>query len=706
MPISYVTLPRSKFSLLGALQTALISGLFALTMIVPTASAQSRTPTCGGESNRLIRFVGASYVAKNKFCDVERRLGDQLEATKQAEIRAGALSSEKDLALARVAELENQISVAGACRADELQNALDVSRSQNVELLDAQDNLTSQIAGLDLQIEQLRGTISAQQSQLDAAMMGEEGMSAEILRLRAALKASETEALAVRTERDNLQAGYEALGEKSRADASRLGSDLESAVGALSACRADFEAFKANATDTANATGDIRGQLALAQAEIQDLRAKLNASLSDEAAMRSELEAISSELAASTTLAAKLPNASAALKAAEDQVNALEVELQQRKNAAKVAQDALSAELMAEKEANAERDALIADLRSQIARSQAERDADVASLQARLSDVSAEASQVPKLMGDMKNRENRIVELEAQLAGLRENSGDAGNRLAGLQALIGKRATDLDRSEEALRSALSSKAELEGRLRDTSNSLNSTESLLAKAEGELKLLRTHVGSVDASLNACNLAAATRIEALEAELAAALERGSDEGELRAQLQAQEATNENLRIALRNAGLNQSSDTLNIALRQWLESSRETGSEGLAFHDDRLVLSSGASLFQPGSARLSQSGQALLNGMAADLQEAIATLPQDEEWQLQVQGHADATPSGSRWPSNWELSAFRAATVVRTLVDAGLPPERLAAVGMGEFHPLIDEASPAAYAQNRRIELQFR
>ena len=706
MPISFVTLPRLKFSLLGTLQAAMTSCLFALAIAAPTATAQTQSPTCGGEGNRLIRFVGGSYVAKNKFCDVERQLVDQLEATKQAEIRAGALSSERDLALARIAELENQIAAAGACRADELQNALNISRSQNIELLDAQDNLTSQIAGLDLQIEQLRGTISAQQAQLDAAMMDEDDMSSEIARLKAALKASETEALAVRTERDNLQAGYEALGEKSRADASRLGSDLESAVGALSACRADFEAFKDNATNTASSTGDIKGQLALAQAEIEDLRGKLAASMSDEAAARSELEALSGQLTVSNNLAAKLPDTSAALKESEGRVNALQVELEQRKNAAKSTQDALNAELMAAREAGAERDALVADLRAEIARSQAERDADVASLQARLSDVSAEASRMPELMGDLKNRENRIVELEAELATLRENSGDAGNRLAGLQALIGKRAADLDRSEEALRSALSTKAELEGRLRDTSNSLNSTESLLAKAERELKLLRTHVGSVDASLQENSLAAATRIEGLEAELAAALERGSDEGELRAKLQAQDVTIENLRIALRNAGLNQSSDTLNIALRQWLENSRETSSEGLAFHDDRLVLSSGASLFQPGSARLSQSGQELLNGMAADLQQAIATLPQDEEWQLQVQGHADATPSGSRWPSNWELSAFRAATVVRTLVDAGLPPERLAAVGMGEFHPLVNEATPEAYAQNRRIELQFR
>ena len=76
-------------------------------------------------------------------------------------------------------------------------------------------------------------------------------------------------------------------------------------------------------------------------------------------------------------------------------------------------------------------------------------------------------------------------------------------------------------------------------------------------------------------------AAKRIEALEAELAAALKRGSAVGELQAKLKAQEMTNEDLRIALRNAGQSQSSDTLNIALRRWLENSRDGSSDGLQY-----------------------------------------------------------------------------------------------------------------------------
>ena len=87
---------------------------------------------------------------------------------------------------ARIAELEAQLTASGACRADALQVALTAARSQNLELLDGQDSLTSQIAGLDLQIDQLRGTIENQQAQLDAAMSGAEGMTAEIADLQAA----------------------------------------------------------------------------------------------------------------------------------------------------------------------------------------------------------------------------------------------------------------------------------------------------------------------------------------------------------------------------------------------------------------------------------------------------------------------------------------------------------------------------------------
>ena len=608
----------------GRFFTAFASAIaFVLAFAIPTASAQSASQECGEPGNRFVRFVGGSYVVRSKFCEVERQLFEQRDATREAEIRAGGLISERDLSRARVAELEAQLEAAGACRAPELEASLDAMRMENLDLLDSQDNLTSQIAGLDLQIEQLRDTINAQQTQLDDAFLDDQGQVSEIVRLTAALKASNTEALAIRTERDNLQAGYEALGLKSREDASRLGAELESTTQTLSQCLKDFEGYRTTVSDSAAVSGDVEAQMALAKADAMDMEAKLTA--------------------------------------AREEIATLKLEMDQRQAAARMAQQTLRADLAQAQQTITDRDTMLEDLRAQMDRVNVERDAQVAALQAQLADL------------DM---------------------------LDALRAMSAKQASDLARAQEAMATTLASKASLEGRLRDAQESLGATQTKLEKASGELKLIRVNLANGPKPFE--------QLEALKAQLEAARAGQHANGELSAKLAAAQSEIEVLRGAVKNATVmpRDSSSTLNSALRLWMERSRGNDENGLFLHDDRLVLSSGASLFQPGSARLSAEGNKLLASMAEELKTEIAALPEGEDWQLDVLGHADATPAGNRWPSNWELSAFRAATVVRTLVDAGLPPSQLSAVGLGEFHPLIDEATPEAYAKNRRIELQFR
>jgi chemotaxis protein MotB len=75
-------------------------------------------------------------------------------------------------------------------------------------------------------------------------------------------------------------------------------------------------------------------------------------------------------------------------------------------------------------------------------------------------------------------------------------------------------------------------------------------------------------------------------------------------------------------------------------------------------------------------------------------------------LRVDGHADRQPvQNARFPSNWELSANRAITVVKLLVASGVPADRLAATAFGENQPLDQADTPDAYARNRRIELRL-
>ena len=74
------------------------------------------------------------------------------------------------------------------------------------------------------------------------------------------------------------------------------------------------------------------------------------------------------------------------------------------------------------------------------------------------------------------------------------------------------------------------------------------------------------------------------------------------------------------------------------------------------------------------------------------------------EYQVEGHTDDVPiATAQYPSNWELASGRALTVVRTMIEAGLGPERVSAASYGEYKPASDNDSDEGRAQNRRIEI---
>ena len=71
-------------------------------------------------------------------------------------------------------------------------------------------------------------------------------------------------------------------------------------------------------------------------------------------------------------------------------------------------------------------------------------------------------------------------------------------------------------------------------------------------------------------------------------------------------------------------------------------------------------------------------------------------------LQIEGHTDNVPiSTKEFPSNWELSAARAASVVHFLARQGVEPWRMAAVGLGEHRPIAENADEKGRATNRRV-----
>ncbi len=128
-------------------------------------------------------------------------------------------------------------------------------------------------------------------------------------------------------------------------------------------------------------------------------------------------------------------------------------------------------------------------------------------------------------------------------------------------------------------------------------------------------------------------------------------------------------------------------------------------GITVVGDRFVFQSEV-LFASGSADLGLEGQRQMGQLAQTLLDVARTIPGDINWILRVDGHTDTVPvSTAQFRSNWELSAARAISVVRYLIAQGVPAERLAAAGFGEYQPLDSGNDVSARARNRRIELKL-
>lgn len=107
-----------------------------------------------------------------------------------------------------------------------------------------------------------------------------------------------------------------------------------------------------------------------------------------------------------------------------------------------------------------------------------------------------------------------------------------------------------------------------------------------------------------------------------------------------------------------------------------------------------------LFGSGDASLNKSVFAVLDG--------IIGIAKSNNLAIQVEGHTDNMPiETAQYPSNWELSTLRAVNILRYLQRKGdIPPERLAAVGFGEYQPIASNDTPEGRKKNRRIEIMFR
>ncbi len=106
----------------------------------------------------------------------------------------------------------------------------------------------------------------------------------------------------------------------------------------------------------------------------------------------------------------------------------------------------------------------------------------------------------------------------------------------------------------------------------------------------------------------------------------------------------------------------------------------------------------------SSILFKSGTATLSEDAEDILASIADLIKEYPNDVQVEGFTDNIPINTdKFPSNWELSSARAASVVHLFEEEGVDPRRMQAIGYGEFKPIADNNTPEGRNANRRVNL---
>jgi chemotaxis protein MotB len=139
------------------------------------------------------------------------------------------------------------------------------------------------------------------------------------------------------------------------------------------------------------------------------------------------------------------------------------------------------------------------------------------------------------------------------------------------------------------------------------------------------------------------------------------------------------------------------TISDAINQSLQPLVEQGLVTVRTGDRRVEVEIKDSvLFPSASAQLQQDAIPVI-GKVADVLRGFAN-------PVRVEGFTDNLPINTLlYPSNWELSGARAASVVRLLAKDGIDPQRLSALGYGEFRPVASNETPEGRAQNRRVVL---
>ncbi len=557
----------------------------------------------------------------------------------------------------------------------------------------------------------MRDTITGQDKKL-------EGLTADV--------ASLANALGLETQRsEGLQTEVGLLDSQLSDAASEA--DLQDALIASLTNERDAVATRANelqalsAADAARAA-ELEQSLVSARSEVDKSAEEAKLAAARREALEMSLAQARTEIDAGTE-AARLD--AARRDALESMVKKFEADLASRDTALSTAQSELS---QAEKLQLAQAAAMLA-LRNELTKAVGQVSETQAELEARTSALSdAEKARLVELAAAEQLREklrNSSAEVTAMTLALEEQRAKAEDTLTLLAAAEAAKAALATANAELATSGATALTDVEKQrlaLVQANKLLGEQEALSAESQREVALLNQQTGELRKQLNAlqglldassaADVEAQVQIQALGTNLNTALARVASEQRKLADEQRKLADEQSKRAELEareNERLKAEATDLKRYRSEFFARVGEVlgGRQGVQVVGDRFVFSSEV-LFEPASAVLGNEGRAQIAEVAAVIREVADKIPEGIDWILRVDGHTDSKPlsGGGQFRDNWELSQARALSVVKYLVDfEGIPANRLAATGFGEFQPLDSGASAEALAKNRRIELKF-
>jgi chemotaxis protein MotB len=304
-----------------------------------------------------------------------------------------------------------------------------------------------------------------------------------------------------------------------------------------------------------------------------------------------------------------------------------------------------------------------------------------------------------ELEAEKKAGQASIAELKARdalVSQLKERNTDYNNTISSLQHETAKGKEDLEAIRQRATQMEKTMEEKDRSVSRLGENLRQVQSSLSAAEEAREALQTDLASKNAKLSELQKRlknAQSQILLLENAIAEGKTQTEDFKRKLSELKQEKST-----VQGQLGEMKSTYETMITDLKKQIESKEVTIQR---FEERISVTFVEQVLFDFGKGSLNQEGEKLLDKVGA-------TLKNVKNRKIRVVGHTDNIPISPefryKYPSNWELSAARAAAVVRYFQkEVGLDPANLEVVGLSYYHPVVNEDSAAGRAQNRRVEI---